>query len=53
MINETALREHLLYLLRDGGAHLGFEAAIADLPVELRGARPAGFHDQAFHGHVV
>ena len=22
MINETALREHLLYLLREGGAHL-------------------------------
>ncbi len=37
-----ALREHLLYLLRGGGGHLDFEKAIADLPVELRGARPAG-----------
>ena len=42
MINETALRKHLLYLLREGGAHLGFEAAIANLPIELRGARPGG-----------
>ena len=42
MTNATALREHPLFLLREGGAHLGFEAAIADLPVELRGARPAG-----------
>src|SRR3954451_8044370 len=38
----TALREHLLYLLRGGGAHLDFEKAIADLPVELRGTKPAG-----------
>jgi hypothetical protein len=32
----------VLYLLRGGGAHLDFEKAIADLPPELRGARPAG-----------
>jgi hypothetical protein len=38
----TALREHLLYLLRGGGAHLDFDKAIAGLPPELRGARPAG-----------
>src|SRR5205807_6373196 len=38
----AALRDHLLYLLRGGGAHLDFEAAIADLPVNLRGAKPAG-----------
>jgi hypothetical protein len=38
----AALREHLLYLLRGGGAHLDFEKAIADLPAELRGAKPAG-----------
>jgi hypothetical protein len=38
----TALREHLLYLLRGGGAHLDFEKAVADLPPELRGVRPAG-----------
>ena len=42
MDKDKALREHLQYLLRGGGAHLDFEAAVADLPAELRGARPAG-----------
>jgi hypothetical protein len=42
MNHDKALREHLLYLLRDGGAHLSFDAAIADLPVALRGARVPG-----------
>ena len=37
-----ALREHLLYLLRGGGAHVDFDSAIADLPAKLRGARPSG-----------
>jgi hypothetical protein len=36
------LREHLLYLLRGGGAHLDFEQAIAGLPAEARGLRPVG-----------
>jgi hypothetical protein len=35
-----AVREHVLYLLRGGGAHLDFEKAVAGLPPELRGARP-------------
>lgn len=35
------LREHLLWLLRGGNAHVGFEDAIANLPVELRGGMPA------------
>lgn len=39
---DTALREHLLYLLRGGGAHVGFEAAVKDLPEALRGMRPTG-----------
>ncbi len=39
--DQTArLREHLLYLLKGGGAHLNFDKAIADLPAELRGAKP-------------
>jgi hypothetical protein len=42
MNTDQALREHLLYLLRGGGAHLNFDAAVADLPPELRGARPPG-----------
>lgn len=41
---DDAQRKHLLYqllnLLRGGGAHLGFDEAIADFPPELRGARP-------------
>jgi hypothetical protein len=35
-----ALRDQLIWLLRSQDAHLDFEAAIADLPVKLRGARP-------------
>jgi hypothetical protein len=40
--NLASLREHLLYLLRGGGAHLNFDQAVADLPPNLRGARPPG-----------
>jgi hypothetical protein len=36
----SALREHLLYLLHGGGAHLDFEKAIAELPASLRGGKP-------------
>ena len=39
-MSDTALREHVLYLLKGGGAHLNFEEAIADLPADLRGAKP-------------
>jgi hypothetical protein len=42
MDRDRTLREHVLYLLRGGGAHLDFEAAIADLPATLRGTRPPG-----------
>ncbi|MEX0702971.1 MAG: DinB family protein [Planctomycetales bacterium] len=38
-MNDRALREHLLYLLRGGGAHLSFDEAIADIPPEMRGAK--------------
>jgi DinB superfamily len=37
---DRALREHVLYLLGGGGAHVGFEKAIAGLPAELRGVKP-------------
>lgn len=33
--HDKSLREHLLYLLRGGGAHLDFEALISDLPFEV------------------
>ena len=39
---DQSLREHLLYLLKGGGAHLNFEQAIAGLPESLRGAKVDG-----------
>ena len=48
MANQVALREHVLYLLRGGGAHVGFEAAIKGLPVDLRGKRPKGASHSAW-----
>ncbi|HYM11406.1 MAG TPA: DinB family protein [Bryobacterales bacterium] len=42
MKNDKSLRQHLLYLLRGGGAHLSFDQAIAGLPAKLRGQKPAG-----------
>ncbi len=38
----AALRQHVLYLLSGGGAHVKFEDAIAGLPPRLRGVRPKG-----------
>ena len=40
---DLKLRQHLVYLLTEGGAHLGFEQATDDLPVELHGASIDGF----------
>ena len=40
-MNDAALREHVLYLLDGGGAHLDFDKAVAGLPVELCGAKAA------------
>ena len=42
MNNDQALREHVLYLLRGGGAHANFESAAKGLPADLRGKRPKG-----------
>jgi hypothetical protein len=42
MDRDRMLRDHVLYLLRDGGAHLNFDKAVAGLPAKLRGAKPAG-----------
>jgi uncharacterized damage-inducible protein DinB len=41
-MSEQTVREHVIYLLKDDGAHLGFEQAIADLPEERRGAKVDG-----------
>jgi hypothetical protein len=37
-----SLRQHVLYLLKGGGAHVKFDEVIADIPPKLRGQRPAG-----------
>jgi hypothetical protein len=39
---DKAVRDHVLYVLRDGGAHVGFDKAVAGLPARLRGVRPEG-----------
>lgn len=40
MKNDKALLQHLLYLLNGDGAHLDFNSAVKDIPVNLRGKRP-------------
>jgi hypothetical protein len=40
--HDQAIREHVVYLLRDGGAHVKFDQAIKDFPEALRGKKPAG-----------
>lgn len=42
MTQDQSLREQLTYLLAGGGAHVGFDAALAGLPPALRGIRPSG-----------
>jgi hypothetical protein len=42
MRDTTALRQHLLYLLGGGGAHVDFESAIRGFPARLRGAKSPG-----------
>jgi hypothetical protein len=39
---DRSLRQHLLDLLRGGGAHIKFEEALKDFPVGLVNARAAG-----------
>ena len=41
-MSDQSVREHVLYLLKGGGAHVGFEQATADLPPHLRGAKVQG-----------
>ena len=38
---DSVLREHLLDLLRGGGAHVSFDKSVAGLPRSLRGVKPA------------
>lgn len=39
---DRALREHLLYLLRGGGAHIHFEEALKDFPAAAFNAKAEG-----------
>jgi hypothetical protein len=42
MPHDTALRQHLIKLLKGGEAHADFDSAMKDFPVELRGLTPRG-----------
>jgi len=42
MEDESALRQHLLDLLKGGNAHTTIKEALQDFPAELRGKRPKG-----------
>ena len=39
---DKALRDHVLHLLRGGGAHVDFEKAVADFPIQLCSVKLAG-----------
>jgi len=45
---EQPLRDHLLYLLKGGGAHADFDAAMGDWPVQLAGVKVANFPHTAW-----
>ena len=40
---DQSLRQHLLYLLAGGGAHVKFEDVLKGFPARLRGKKPAKF----------
>jgi hypothetical protein len=40
--SERALRQHLIYLLTDGGAHAKFNDVVPAVPAKLRGQKPSG-----------
>jgi hypothetical protein len=45
---DQSLRQHLLYLLKEGGAHAKFEDAVKDLPAKLRGQKVPKFPHTAW-----
>jgi len=48
MEKNKALREHLVQLLKGGNAHTDFDAAIKNMPVNLRGKIPKGAEHSAW-----
>ena len=51
---DKSLRDHLLYLLRGGGAHIGFDDAMANWTLQLAGVKIANFPHTAWMllGHM-
>jgi hypothetical protein len=45
---QKSLRQHLLYVLKGGGAHASFDAAIKNFPAALRGKKVDGFPHTAW-----
>jgi hypothetical protein len=45
---DQSLREHLLYLLKDGGAHVSLDDAMGDWPAQLAGVKVANFPHTAW-----
>ena len=45
---DQSLRDHLLYLLKGGGAHANFDAAMSHWPAQLAGAKVANFPHTAW-----
>jgi len=46
--DDHSLRQHLKYLLSDGGAHAKFSDVVSSFPANLRGQKPAGFPHSAW-----
>ena len=46
--SDQPLRDHLLFLLKDGGAHIGFNDAVRDWPLNLTGVKVAKFPHTAW-----
>src|ERR1035438_9771212 len=45
---DQPLRDHVLYLLKGGGAHANVDAALGDWPVQLAGVKVANFPHTAW-----
>jgi hypothetical protein len=46
--HDQTLREHVVYLLRESGAHAVFDAAMGDWPIQLAGVKVANFPHTAW-----
>jgi hypothetical protein len=46
--SDAQLREHVIYLLKEGGAHAKFDDAVKNMPENLRGVKPEGLPHSAW-----